>query len=159
VSPAPPKTSGLRRALSAGLALILIAATGWWIYQRPATRAPAARGAGGPPASVGAATVETGTIDIALNPLGTVTSLSTVTIRTQISGYLSRVAFEEGQLVQKGDLLVEIDSRPYEAALEQAQGQLQRDQAILAGARVDLARYEKLAAQKAVPQQQYDQQI
>ena len=156
--PAPPKARGPQRVVGIGLALILVAATGWWIYQRPATRAPVSRSVSAPAASVDAAALQTGAINITLNGLGTVTSLSTVTIRTQISGYLSRVAFEEGQTVQKGDLLVEIDSRPYEAALEQAQGQLARDQAILAGARVDLARYEKLAAQKAVPQQQYDQQ-
>src|SRR5262249_36013040 len=111
-----------------------------------------------PPSSVVAAPVAAGDITISLNGLGTVTSLSTVTIRTQISGYLSRVAFEEGQTIKKGDLLAEIDSRPYEAALEQMQGQLERDQAILNGARVDLERYKKLSTQHAVPQQQYDQQ-
>src|SRR5262249_59059629 len=79
-------------------------------------------------------------------------------MRPQISGYISRAACEEGQTVQKGDLLAEIDSRPYEAALEQMEGQLARDEAILNGARVDLERYKRLSAQKAVPQQQYDQQ-
>src|SRR5437899_6102544 len=97
VRPAPPKARGPQRMLGIGLALMLVAATGWWIYQRPATRAPASRSASAPPASVGAAAVQTGAINITLSGLGTVTSLSTVTIRTQISGYLSRVAFEEGQ--------------------------------------------------------------
>src|SRR5271165_2237226 len=103
-------------------------------------------------------TVSKGDIGINLNALGTVTSLATVTIRTQISGYLIRVAFKEGDDVKKGDLLAEIDSRPYEAALAQAQGNLARDQALLKGAQVDLARYQGLAAQNAVPRQTLDTQ-
>jgi multidrug efflux system membrane fusion protein len=159
VEPAPKSSRGWRRILGTVIVLILVGATGWWTYERLAPRVPTSRPAPARPASsVVAATVATGDITITLNGLGTVTSLSTVTIRTQISGYLSRVAFEEGQTVQKGDVLAEIDSRPYEAALEQMQGQLARDQAILDGARVDLERYKRLSAQKAVPQQQYDQQ-
>jgi multidrug efflux system membrane fusion protein len=100
-----------------------------------------------------------GDIGINLNALGTVTSLATVTIRTQISGYLVKVAFKEGDEVKKGDLLAEIDSRPYEATLAQAKGQLARDEAMLKGAQVDLARYQGLAAQNAVPRQQLDTQI
>src|SRR5262245_20404095 len=139
------------------IALLIAAALGWWLYQRspqPAqtTRPPA------PPTSVMAAAADKGDINITLNGLGTVTSLATVTIRTQISGYLTRVAFEEGQNVAQGDLLAEIDSRPYEAALQQMQGQLARDQATLEGATVDLARYQRLAATNAIPQQQLDTQ-
>jgi membrane fusion protein, multidrug efflux system len=104
-------------------------------------------------------TVRKGDIGINLNALGTVTSLATVTIRTQISGYLIRVAFKEGDEVKKGDLLAEIDSRPYEAALAQQRGQLARDEALLKGAQVDLARYQGLAAQNAIPHQQLDTQI
>jgi multidrug efflux system membrane fusion protein len=100
-----------------------------------------------------------GDVDITLNALGTVTSLATVTVRTQISGYLVRIDFEEGQDVKKGDLLAEIDSQPYEAALAQAKGQLARDEALLKGAQVDLTRYQNLAAQNAVPRQTLDSQI
>ena len=74
-------------------------------------------------------TVGKGDIGINLNALGTVTSLATVTIRSQISGYLIKIDFKEGDEVKKGDLLAEIDSRPYEAALAQAKGKLARDEA------------------------------
>jgi multidrug efflux system membrane fusion protein len=103
-------------------------------------------------------TVGKGDVGISLNALGTVTSLATVTIRTQISGYLVNVVFKEGDEVKKGDLLAEIDSRPYEATLAQMRGQLARDEALLKGAQVDLARYQNLAAQNAVPHQQLDTQ-
>ncbi|WP_439924544.1 efflux RND transporter periplasmic adaptor subunit [Nitrobacter sp. JJSN] len=104
-------------------------------------------------------TVGKGDIGINLNSLGTVTSLATVTIRTQISGYLMKIEFKEGQDVRKGDLLAEIDPRPYEATLAQANGNLTRDEALLKGAQVDLTRYRGLAAQNAVPHQTLDTQV
>jgi len=103
--------------------------------------------------------VSKGDIGINLNALGTVTSLATVTIRSQISGYLMKIDFKEGDEVKKGDLLAEIDSRPFEAALAQAKGQLARDEALLKGAQVDLTRYQGLAAQNAVPRQTLDTQV
>src|SRR5450830_960219 len=100
--------------------------------------APAGNGRSPPPMSIVPETVGKGNIGINLNALGTVTSLATVTIRTQISGYLMKIDFKEGEEVKKGDLLAEIDPRPYEAALAQANGNLTRDQALLKGAQVDL---------------------
>ena len=100
-----------------------------------------------------------GDIGVNINALGTVTSLATVTVRTQISGYLMKIDFTEGSEVKKGDLLAEIDPRPYEAALAQAKGNLARDEAMLKGAQVDLTRYQGLAAQNAVPHQTLDTQI
>src|SRR6202021_789852 len=90
---------------------------------------------------------------------GTVASLATVTVRTQISGYLMKIDFKEGDDVKRGDLLAEIDSRPYEATLAQARGQLARDEAMLKGAQVDLTRYQGLAAQNAVSHQTLDTQV
>jgi multidrug efflux system membrane fusion protein len=131
----------------------------WWIRQAPTPQPTGRFGAGtGAPTPVVAAAAEKGDIDISLNALGTVTPLATVTIKTQISGYLMRVAFQEGQRVKQGDLLAEIDYRPYELTLQNAQGQLARDQALLNNAQLDLARYESLATQNAVPRQQLDTQ-
>ncbi|MBN9080469.1 MAG: MdtA/MuxA family multidrug efflux RND transporter periplasmic adaptor subunit [Rhizobiales bacterium] len=142
------------------LALLAVGAYWWTHRQQPAGQSgPAQVRRGAPPASVGVAAISTGSIDIALDALGTVTSLATITVRTQISGQLVQVAFTEGQEVKKGDLLAQIDPRPYEAALAQAKGQLTRDQAMLQGAQVDLKRYQQLAAQNAVQRQTLDTQV
>jgi multidrug efflux system membrane fusion protein len=137
--------------------LLLLAGIVWWT--RPGS-APQQAGGGrnAAPMSIVPEVVGKGDIGININALGTVTSLATVTIRSQISGQLVRVAFKEGDEVKKGDLLAEIDSRPYEATLAQAKGQLARDEALLKGAQVDLARYQGLAAQNAVPRQTLDTQ-
>jgi multidrug efflux system membrane fusion protein len=113
--------------------------------------------AGQPPQPVAVAEVKTGTIPIELNALGTVTSLATVTVRPQISGQLTEIGFKEGQEVRKGDFLAQIDDRAYRAALDQLQGQLARDQALLADAKRILERYQKLNS-ATVTQQQIDTQ-
>jgi membrane fusion protein, multidrug efflux system len=144
--------------LTAFLVLLCLAAVVWWTRQGGAPQ-QAGGGRNGAPMSIVPEVVGKGDIGINLNALGTVTSLATVTVRTQISGYLMRVVFKEGDEVKKGDLLAEIDSRPYEATLAQAKGQLARDEAMLKGAQVDLTRYQGLAAQNAVPHQTLDTQI
>ena len=96
---------------------------------------------------------------VTLSQLGTVTPLATVTVKTQISGYLTEVAFQEGQMVKKGDFLAQIDPRPYQVALEQAEGQLAKDQALLQNARVDLQRYNTLVAQNSIARQTRDTQV
>ena len=158
LKPPQPRVYWQRRLLGIAFILLVAAAAAWWILGSPAPQQPTGRSAATAQVSVIASTVGTGDINITQNALGTVTSLATVTIRTQISGYLSRVDFTEGQEVKKDDLLAEIDSRPYEAALQQMQGQLARDQALLEGAKVDLERYGRLVGQKAIPQQQFDTQ-
>ena len=106
--------------------------------------------------SVTVATVRQEDVPIVLQALGTVTPLSTVTVRSQISGYLMKVAANEGELVHKGDFLAQIDERPYRASLEQAQGQLTRDAALLKNAQLDLARYQRLMAQDSTSHQLLD---
>jgi membrane fusion protein, multidrug efflux system len=106
--------------------------------------------------SVTVATVLRQDVPIVLQALGTVTPLSTVTVRSQISGYLTKVAANEGEIVHKGDFLAQIDERPYRASLEQAQGQMLRDAALLKNARLDLARYQRLIAQDSTSHQLLD---
>ncbi|ACL59029.1 MdtA/MuxA family multidrug efflux RND transporter periplasmic adaptor subunit [Methylobacterium nodulans] len=117
------------------------------------------RGGGGEgPQAVGVATVTTGDMPVVLSGLGTVTPLATVTVRSQVSGYLTQIGFREGQLVKQGDFLAQIDVRPYEALLAQYQGQLQRDQALLQNARLDLTRYQTLNRQDSISKQNVDTQ-
>ena len=153
--PRPRRRSSLAFIL---VALVLVAGIVWWAREGSAPQ-PGGGGRNAAPMSIVPETVGKGDIGIQLNALGTVTSLAMVTVRTQISGYLIKIDFTEGQEVKKGDLLAEIDSRPYEAALAQAKGQLARDEALLKGAQVDLARYQGLAAQNAVPHQTLDTQV
>ena len=110
------------------------------------------------PVAVSVATVASGDITVRIPALGTITPLATVTVKTQISGTLQKILFKEGQLVKEGDPIALIDPRPYEAALDQAQGNLRRDQALLVDARLDLKRYEDLITQDSVAQQQVDTQ-
>ncbi len=157
--PASPAPAPLwRGVLWLTMIVLVMAGVAWWVHTRPAPQSPGGRLGGGAAMPVVAATAQKGDINVLLNGLGTVTPLATVTVRTQISGYLMRVDFQEGQMVKQGDLLAEIDSRPYEQQLANAQGVLARDQALLANARVDLQRYRVLVAQDSIPKQQLDTQ-
>jgi len=113
----------------------------------------------GRPVPVVAATARSGDIDVVINALGTVTARNTVTIKPRVDGQLVRIAFREGQLVKAGEVLAEIDPRPFQAQLDQANGQLVRDQALLANARLDLERYRGLLAKDSIAEQQVDAQI
>jgi multidrug efflux system membrane fusion protein len=157
-APAAPKPRSAWRLVGTCLLLLLIVAgIVWWTKQQSAPQAQNGRNAA--PMSIVPEAVTKGDINVNINALGTVTSLATVTIRSQISGYLQKVVFTEGDEVKKGDLIAEIDPRPFEATLAQAKGQLARDEAMLKGAQVDLARYQGLAAQNAVPHQTLDTQV
>jgi len=117
----------------------------------------ARQGANLPPQSVPvtATAAQKGDIGIYLTGLGSVTPLQTVTVKSRVDGELMRVYYKEGQIVKKGQPLVEIDPRPYQAQLTQAQGQMIRDQALLQNARVDLERYKVLSGQDSIAEQQY----
>ncbi len=103
-------------------------------------------------------TVSKRNMDVVLNGLGNVTPVANVTVRAQVSGPLLKVLFKEGQMVKAGDVLAEIDPRPFQAALDQASGQLARDQALLQNARLDQQRYKTLLAQDSISKQQVDTQ-
>jgi membrane fusion protein, multidrug efflux system len=147
------------RALTIALVIVALL-VGFVLYLR--TKQPVAappRGRAGQGAvAVSVATADAGDIQVKIPALGTVTPLATVTVRTQITGTLQKIFFTEGQFVHQGDALAQIDPRPYEAALQQMEGNLKRDQALLANARVDLKRYEGLVKEDSVAEQQLDTQ-
>ena len=114
---------------------------------------------GGGAIPVGVARVGSGDVNVTLDALGAVTPLATVTVHPQVSGYLNKFAVTEGQMVKAGQVLAVIDPRPFQAALDQAKGQLARDAATLANARIDLGRYQALWKQNAVSQQVLQTQV
>jgi len=145
--------------------LILGLAVGGYFYYRSQTMAAPKVGApaGGRNASLGPVSVAVATalkqdIPYYLSGLGTVTPFNTVTVKSRVDGQLQKIHFTEGQFVHEGDLLAEIDPRPFQVALEQMQGQLARDQAQLNDARVNFSRYDQLRKEGVVAQQQVDTQ-
>ncbi len=115
-------------------------------------------GGGRPTASVSVEKVARMDVPVTITAIGTVTPLATATVRSQQAGVLGRILFREGQQVQQGQVLAEVDPRPFQAALAQARADQARDQAQLAAARVDLARYRTLLAQDSIASQQVDTQ-
>lgn len=172
-----PKSRALRITMLLTI-LGLAAAAAWFFYPAPTANGQGAdrshgsgqgsgapsghRGGGNSDANavtpVSVATVTKGDIDITRRALGTVTPLANVTVRTQINGLLMEIGFQEGQIVHKGDFLAQIDPRPYQNALEQAAGALQKDQALLKDAQLNLERFQKLLAKDSISKQQVDTQ-
>src|SRR5690242_9258045 len=152
----PPRWRGLLRYL---ILLLIVLALILWLVFRSGPQAPqTGRFQSGGPMPVGTAAVVKGDMPVMLSGLGTVTPLAMVTVKTQINGQLVEVAFKEGQMVNKGDFLAQIDPRPYQVALAQAEAQLAKDQAALKNAQVDLQRYKTLVAQNSIARQTLDTQ-
>lgn len=126
-------------------------------HDESATSAKGGRGAGGT-VTVSTATATQGDIGVYLDSIGTVTPVYTASISSQVNGIVTAVHYTEGQLVHKGDALIDIDARPYEATLLQAQGTLERDENVLGQAQMDLERYKDAWARNAIPKQTLDDQ-
>jgi len=163
----PRRRSRLSHALSfLAVALFLagLAALAWYLPHRNATQrtaSPFGRGAGGArnTTTVALADAKLADIPIRLEALGTVTPLAVATVHPQVSGVLTDVFYKEGQQVKRGDVLATIDPRPFQIALDQANGNLERDQAQLASAKVTLDRDNSLLKQKLIAQQNVDTQL
>ncbi len=159
---APPSPGKSKRGWIWLIVLILAAAAAYHYWPKSpdtAGGAPApgatggrkGRGGGTPP--VVAAKVRRGNIGVYVTGLGTVSPINTITIKSRVDGQLMKVNYQEGELIHQGDALMEIDTRPYQVQLDQAVGQQMRDQALLDNAKVDLARYQTLLQQNAIPEQ------
>src|SRR5580704_5412296 len=143
--------------------LLIFAFLFWWVWkQHSASATPPGGGRGGAGAggtvAITTATAKKGSIGVYLDAIGTVTPTYTDSITAQVTGVITAVNYREGQDVRKGDPLLDIDSRPYEAQLAQAQGALDRDQGLLAEAQMDLTRYQQAWAKNAIPRQTLEDQ-
>jgi multidrug efflux system membrane fusion protein len=145
-----------RRRVWPFVALVVVVGAGIWYFRgdSPASSQAAKGKTGAPAVPVVAVAAREGSIGVYVDGLGAVTPLATVTVTSRVDGELIAVHYKEGELVRKGDLLAEIDPRPFEVQLTQAEGQLARDQALLDNARTDLVRYQDLVKQNAAPEQQ-----
>jgi multidrug efflux system membrane fusion protein len=162
-TPPPVAARGSKRRPSRWIwfgLLLLGAVIGFFIFQRQQKGKAADKP---PPAPVAVSIVtdvaKKGSIGVYINALGSVTPLSTVTVKSRVDGQLMRVNYREGQMVQQGDVLAEIDPRPFQALLTQAEGQYERDKALLENAYIDLKRYQTAYSRNAIPKQLLDTQV
>lgn len=158
-----PQAPRSRRGLWITAAIVVVIVLAFLLLHSSSKKAATAQAAkaktaANRPIPVVAAKARVGDIGVYLTGLGTVTAVNTVTVRSRVDGQLIRVAFQEGQLVHAGDLLAEIDPRPFQVQLLQAEGQKAKDEAALKNAQLDLERYQTLSQQDSIPRQQLDTQ-
>jgi membrane fusion protein, multidrug efflux system len=156
----PPRRSGSVRIVVWLVILVLFGLLFWWIWHRkPVAAAPTGRrAAAGGTVTLNQVTAKKGNIGVYLDAIGTVTPVYTTTLVSQVTGVISQVAYREGQMVQKGQTLIQIDPRPYQANVLSAQGALERDTNLLAQAQMDLKRYQDAWARNAIQKQTLDDQ-
>jgi multidrug efflux system membrane fusion protein len=157
--PAPKRSRGVRIVVWLVILLAFAALFWWTLHHHQAAAAPTGRRAGGGgPVTVSVETAKTGDIDVYLDAIGTVTPVYTATIVSQVTGVINDIRYREGQMVRKGQPLVQIDPRPFQANVNTAAGQLERDTNLLAQAEMDLKRYQDAWAKNAIPKQTLDDQ-
>jgi membrane fusion protein, multidrug efflux system len=156
----PPKRSGMVRILVWLVILVLFGLLFWWVWHRkPAAAAPSGRrAAAGGTVTINQVTAEKGNIGVYLDAIGTVTPVYTTTLVSQVTGTINQVRYREGQSVRRGEPLIKIDPRPFQANVLAAQGALERDTNLLAQAEMDLKRYQDAWARNAIPRQTLDYQ-
>ena len=170
-SPTKPKSRGTRWLWLVAIAAVIAAVA---FFQAGRTKAAAnsktdsggggggkkgKKGGAGGPIPVAVSKARRGDVPVYLNGLGNVSAFYTVTVRTRVDGQLMNVAFKEGDFVKEGQLLLQIDPRPFQVQLDQAEGQMAKDTANLRNSRLDLDRYRTLLQQDAIPKQQLDTQV
>src|SRR6202042_2757052 len=158
----PPKRSTGVRIIVGIVILVLFGLLFWWIMTHK--QGPANTGGGGRRAAMGGtvnlniSTAKKGDIGVYLDAIGTVTPVYTATLVSQVTGIISQVLYQEGQMVHRGQQLIQIDPRPFAANVLTAQGNLERDTNLLAQAEMDLKRYQDAWARNAIPKQTLDDQ-